>query len=458
MKHLISFCSCCFFYATSISAMNLEQFLAEVKAANPSVAAAKNRQAAGAHRVRPAATWEDPFIAAGTDQNPFGGMFGTAYRYQVNQTIPFPGKLDAKEKAAEATAKNLAADAEMVERETIINATQLFYQALINERALQLNSDYAALLRDAAASEKIRYNTGTGGHHLWLLATAELEILRTERLRLEKERSQLHALMNELRNQPAEKAIGALEFSSEEKPDTLPVFEEVLEKQPEYKAALARNTFAAENSRQSRQGYLPDFMVQGMVMQSNMENQPSNWGAMVGVTMPLYWWRKQSELVKASELELDAAEKDRVALLNRLKAEWADAERQLNLAREVHNLYQSKILPTTKMAVDSAKADYRTRKLNLRELTDTMRIYKKQELEAMAARLDIELARLRIKELVANPSIVGLTPRTPTMFNGSMPTMSDTGMSTSPPMRPGGGMRPPKQGAPQQKGSSMGAM
>ncbi len=443
---------------TASGAIDLERFLDEVKAANPGVAAAKQRYAAQSHRIRPAATWEDPFIAAGTDQNPFGGMFGSAYRYQLNQTIPFPGKLDARGKAAEATAKNLLADSEMFERETIISATQIFYQAVMNERALQLNSDYAVLLKDAAASEKIRYNTGTGGHHLWLLATAELDILRTERLRLQKEQKQLIALMNELRNQPADTEFAAFEFSPEEPTQELPVFEEVIARQPEYRSALARNSFAAESNRQSKQGYLPDFMLQGMVMQSNMDSQPSNWGAMIGVTMPLYWWRKQSELVKASELEMDAAEKDRIALLNRLKAEWADAQRQLSLAREVHNLYQSKILPVTKMAVDSARTDYRTRKLNLRELTDTMRIYKKQELEALAARLDIELARLRLKELVANPSLVGLTPRTPTLFNGSMPAMSDTGMSTNPPMRPGSGMRPPKQGVPQQKGSSMGGM
>lgn len=441
---------------SDISALTLNEFIAEVKTANPSASAARDRHSAQTHRVRPAGSWADPFIAGGPDEVPFHDAKVPMIRYQINQTIPFPGKSGSREKIAELQGNTLLADSVLIERDIIVNATQIFLKAIMNERALQVNGEYAKLLKDSVASEKIRYNTGSSGHHLWLLAMAEVEILKTEELRLKAEKTVLRGLMNELRNKPSEEDTGPLAYSTELNEEILPTFDEMLDKQPEYKSVLAQMSLSQENIRQSKQGYLPDFMVQGMVMQSMGHDRPSNYGGMIGVTMPLYWLSKQNELVKASEFESQSAEKERAAVLNRIKTEWLDAQQQLSLAVESYNLYQASILPTTKMAVDSVRSDYRMRKATLRELVDTMRIYKKQQLEAIAARLDIDLARLRIRELTTNSTALRLTPRTPTLFNGMNSSMDDASMSGSAPMRPARGMRPP--GKPAEGKSGMGGM
>lgn len=441
-----------------LTALTLDEFIAEVKAANPSLSAAHDRHAAQTHRVRPAGSWADPFIAGGPDEINFNGLMVPMVRYQVNQTIPFPGKSDNREKLAALQAATLQADSALVERDLVVNATQLYLKAVLNERALVINDEYIALLRDSVASEKIRYNTGSGGHHLWLLAMAEIEILQTEKLRLKTEANLLFGLMHELRNKPPESPKDAIAFSLDLAEEKLPTFDEMLEHQPEYKSVLAQITVSQENIRQSKLGYLPDIMVQGMVMQSMMDNRPSNWGTMVGVTMPIHWYSKQNELLKASEFENQSAEKERTAILNRIKTEWFDARQQLQLAIESHELYQTGVLPKTKMAVDSVRAEYRTRNATLRELVDTMRIYKKQQLEAVASRLDIELARLRLKELITNQSAMRLSPRTPTLFNGMNGSMNGGSMNDSAPMRPARGMRPPGAGSPASGKSGMGGM
>ena len=85
--------------------LTLEVFITQVTAANPALSAAEQRTEAMHRRIKPASTLDDPFVAFGVDEIPFGEQHVELYRYQASQSFPVPGKLRAREAVATQRAK-----------------------------------------------------------------------------------------------------------------------------------------------------------------------------------------------------------------------------------------------------------------------------------------------------------------------------------------------------------------
>lgn len=455
----------------SQSHLSLSSFLKQVQEANLSVQAAKSRAKAAEHRIRPLSTWDDPFIAAGIDEIPFGGGEGSVTRYQLSQSIPFPGKLSARGDAATSRAEASRADAETTERMLTVVATQAFYRTYFNHRQIALNDEATRYLRQAIESSKARYKAGGESHHEWLLGKVELGVLEAERLRLARDQKSLHALMNELRNLPVttEFDIAAPVFSKhsdEPKPN--------LKSQPEMRSAETIKEAAEAEEKVAKLSYLPDFVVQGMMMKPRMSESgnmgPGNWGVMVGINLPVFFWRKQSEQVAAAQAEQIAADAERRSLENRLQTELVDAQEQLKSAKDVVALYEKDVIPNTEMAAKNARSGYAAKRLPLTQLIDTLRAERTQRLELLAAQIDVELAKARIENLLSSPPVMRLAPSRPTLFGGmgggQAGAMSDGMSSSSSTVNMGSGMsgstrkesKSGSQGASSTSGGGMGNM
>src|SRR6266567_5421616 len=77
-------------------ALTLQRYLSQVHNANPAIQSAQFRSKGFDNRVDPAGALDDPFIAAGVDEVPFGYGSGYVRRYQISQAFPFPGKRSTK--------------------------------------------------------------------------------------------------------------------------------------------------------------------------------------------------------------------------------------------------------------------------------------------------------------------------------------------------------------------------
>ncbi|OQW47465.1 MAG: hypothetical protein A4S09_15195 [Proteobacteria bacterium SG_bin7] len=417
---------------------SLKEFLEQVRDSNPSIKSAARRAEALSHRVKPASTIDDPFIAVGVDQIPFDGSMGSATRYQVSQSIPFPGKLSARGDIAESKAKSARSDSETTEREVIVLATQAFFRTFYNQNAIELNEKQKILIEGTVESTKSRYKTGDTGHHDWLLAKVEISVLKVERLRLEREQKKLFAVLNELRDKPTDAVFGNLvvKFSESKNDDVSPTKD-----QPEMKSLEYAVTQSEKEKKLAKLSYLPDFTIQGMAMKpsSDMMNEKDNWGVMVGINVPLYFWRKQSENVSASTLDSEAIVLEKKNLENRLNTEMVDAKQALQTTKDIVDLYRSSVIPTTNLALQNAKTGYAARKLPLTQFLETLKVQKTQELEFLAAQLDVELARTRITNLLSAPPVLRLAPSKPSLFGaGAM-----GGSMTSDTVNMGGGMSGP---------------
>ena len=424
--------------------LTLDEYLTQVDTANPGLSAAQQRTEAQRNRVKPAGTLDDPFIAFGVDEIPFGENNAQAYRYQISQSFPFPGKLRAREKIAALKADT--AEQETQRRELKVIATQLFYRAFYNTQASNLNLQLQTLVRAAMQSAKARYEAGgTTEHHDWLLAKMELATLAVEQQKLQRERLWLRTSLNELRGQPAEDelVINAVDFANTSA-NTAPN-DAAFSQQPEMAALDTQAQQSASEYKLAKMSYYPDFVVQMMAMEprnmGEMGTEKSNWGVMVGMTVPLYFGRKQSHLVKAARFEQQAVESDKVYLRNKLISESVNAKQALISARDLVKLYETDVLPNTNLALADARSAYQSRRMNLSQYVAIEKIQAIQQLELIAARIDVELAKTRLNELLSSPPILKLAPSRPTVFGAG--NMGDA-MPASDTVNMGGGMSPPK--------------
>lgn len=459
--------------ARAEDSLRLSAFVAEVGARSPAVTAGVLREQAARRRVAAARALPDPFVAVGVDQLALGradedGMKSyprPVLRYQVNQTFPVGTKLRAREQAARTGADALAASVEITRRTLRVAATQLFLRALYVQEALATNEELGEALDDVIAAAQARYVTGGAAHHEVLLATAERAVLRRDALILARSLAVLHAEMNELRGIPADTAPPKLVDDPVEAPRTRISLGVALRSQPELATANKLVTAADARVRAAKTSGFPDVSVQIMAMQSLTPSMPSNVGAMVGLSVPIYWRRKQVPGIDAAKRERSAAQQDREALRRRLEAEWVAAQTTLDTGIDTVRLYEREVLPALRAALESSKAAYVTSKVPLVELLGIVRATSTAELEYTAARIDVRLARLRLDELLSMPNVVRLAPGAPTLpgvGGGAMPMGGGmgTGMpSGTRPIRMGTGMQPsPTLDTGEGDGAGMGGM
>jgi len=411
--------------------LSLDAFLADVKAKNPAVRAARERGDAASSKVAPAGAPEDPFFAVGPDGISSNRGGPELIRYQLSQSVPVPGRLGARATGASERAAAAAADAETIGRATLVLAKQTFYRTLHNQEALALNADLAHLVDDAVESGRARYQTGSVAHHEWLLAKADLAILEAERVRLENERAVLRIELNELRGASSLTPIDRVEASLEPEPSTVPAAAPLTDS-PEKRALEAAIRAAEADRRLASLAVLPDFVVQGMLEDPRDEMERNMWGVMVGFTVPLFWPRKQRELVVAADHELRAAEADAAALGNRLAAEETAARAELENAHRTVALYETSVLPATSLAFESARSGYALGRVGLRDLIDVARARRTQQLELLDAKIDVVLARTRLENLLSAPPVLRLAPATPTLFGAGMGSGGAMSSSMSP--------------------------
>lgn len=397
--------------------LDLNRFLSEVSAANPAIEASQSRHSALVNRIKPAATLDDPFVAAGIDEVPFGEYRADVFRYQVSQAIPFPGKISQRESIAKHKAHIADQDTEVLRRELTVIATQYFFRAHYIDEAIALNRELYRLVETSVQSAKANYQSGGSDHHDWLLGKIELANLNVEHSRLVRERNSIHVLMNELRGRAPAEAVGrvVVHLRKDEPADEVAD----LRSQPELKALDAQFERAESERKLAKLAYYPDFVVQLMAMQPNGGMETANWGVMVGANVPLYFSRKQSKLADAAVDEQHAVEMERQSLLNKLNTEMFNAKQQLITAKDVVDLYEREVMPATELALVNAQSAYASQRMQLKQYLDVLKVYRTQKLELVAALTDIELARTRIRELLSSPPLMKIAPSRPSLFGGA---------------------------------------
>jgi cobalt-zinc-cadmium efflux system outer membrane protein len=348
---------------------------------NPGLAEMQSRAAAMAAIPSQAGSLPDPMLSFSAlnfptdtfsrDQEPM-----TQLLIGIEQSLPFPGELALKERAAEFDADAATSNVDETRLRLIHNVRQTWWQIFYLDRAVEIVSRNRELLRQFVEIAQTKYQVGEGLQQEVLLAQVELSKLFDRHLELEGLRRQQAARLNALLDRTAgtpvvlpaqvEETLAAVQPESQLYARAEAVRPVLEQRRREVEAARTRREVA-------RRDRYPDFSLGAAYGFRQGENadgrsRPDFATLRLGMSLPLYANRKQDKAVdqRTSELlQRQYALQDEWA---RVQAEIAAALADYRRADEQVLLYRTGIIPQARQSVASMLAGYQVNKVDFLNL------------------------------------------------------------------------------------------
>jgi len=148
------------------------------------------------------------------------------------------------------------------------------------------------------------------------------------------------------------------------------------ENRQEIRAAQAA-VRAGEVSRSlAKLAYAPDFVVKAEWWRVNRAFEPlgENWGGMIGLKVPLWFFQKQRYGVKEADAMLKSAQAGLQDMKNRVRFEVREAFLKVNAARAQLDIFDAGLLPQAEQALRVATASYQAGTQGFLTLLDSQRV------------------------------------------------------------------------------------
>jgi cobalt-zinc-cadmium efflux system outer membrane protein len=373
-------------------APGLREFVTEVLARNPTLRARTLARESLRTRASAEGYWPDPEVSVMLDRVP-ERMDGEMpmLRYQVSQMIMWPGKLGLMESAALQRAEGAAADADQRRLELIRDAQQAYLMFALNRGYREVNATTRKLLETVTRAAIARYGAGTGGHHEVVRAEVERSALEVDAIALDGERVSIVAMLNALRDRPADAAFAEPSLADADSIGGGHSFAELMRlsvnRRPELKkmrAMVREETAMAALARRER---YPDFMTG--VWYNQMLGGADTGGVMVGANIPLFSVPRQNRRAAASDLSAQSAQSESTGMQAMIRYQVADALRRVNTAARTLELVTAVARPRAEQSFSSALSSYATGTADMVFVLDAWRALQRME----QARIDAIVAR-----------------------------------------------------------------
>ena len=375
-------------------ASSVEAFVAEVLAQNPTLRARTLVRDAARREASAAGIYSDPELAVMLDQYPQHSEESepAMIRYQVSQMFHWPGKLGLMESVAERRTDAAQANAKTQALDLIREAKRAYWMLWMNKGLRDVNAAGRGLLDTIASAALARYGAGTGGHHEAVRAQVEQNANAVEAIDLQGDHMATLAMLNALRNAPAQAPIAEPREPVQDTTRALPPLPELervaLSRRPELEQMRAMQREEESMAAMARRERYPDLMTS--IWYNQMLGMPDNYGVMVGARVPLFNIRRQNRLAEASELRASSAGSELLAMQNMIRFEIADASRQLVTAERTLALIIELAAPRANESFASSLAGYATGSVEIVGVLDAWRALQSIErarVEALANRL-----------------------------------------------------------------------
>jgi outer membrane protein TolC len=397
----------------------VEELVALVLAHSPSLAQMTAAWQAAQARYPQVTSLEDPMfgVALGPDTfRPDDPNTRFAYRLEISQKYPFPGKLRLRGESAQAEARAASNDVDDMRLRLIESAKSAFFDYYLAERALEVNEKSLALLRDFLSTIKAAGRTRPVEQD-FLQAQVEIGREQKRRLALERLRQVAVARINTLLTLPPDRPLPPPPRSltvGEELPAVEDLRASAVARRPDLQA-LANHLQADEAALAlACKEYYPDF--EPFVMYDRfMGNTPDNrdLATMVGVRMnlPVRLARRQGAVAEA-QARLAQRRAELARQMNEVGFQVQEAYAQVRESSQAVRLYEQTILPAAEQSLKAAQTAYVTGKVPFVSLIESQRSLvglREQYHEAVA---DYYRRRAALERAVGGPlsSSLGVEP------------------------------------------------
>lgn len=355
--------------------ISMEEFLGEVRAANPEIAAAASAAGAARARVRQAWLPMDPVLEFERmySEGPLGS--GAAERtVAVKQEFRNPLKYGLARKAARSESSYYGALYGDRANRILAEAEEAFQDYLLQTRTERLYAENMELLRSFARAAESRYAAGQGSQADAL--KAQLELSRAQRSLIEagQRKATAAARLNALRNLPP-----ATPVPDPEEPEFKPVTVDyaglesaALANNPYLKALRARVEASAARLSLAKAGYAPDLMLGWRRRSADSAAMDGTYDVSLGLTVPLWFGRNRAE-VGESRSEHGMARSEYEAARNALLLELRTGAVDIDCCAKLVELYEDTMLPQAEQALKAALSGYEAGRASFLELIDAGR-------------------------------------------------------------------------------------
>lgn len=393
--------------------LTLGELYRTLDATSPQLTAARAGARAATFRVAPTRTLPDPQIQLGLMNRNLPGLglqdpLGMN-QIQVMQMIPFPGKLGASGRGAQAQADATQARADDLGWELRSQAAMMFYEIYGTERSIGVAVETQRLLRSIASTAQRMYEVGDGRQTDVLRTQVEIDRMTEEIVRMGTMRDALVARLNALIDRTPEQVVQEVQIPAF--PDRLPSLDSLvalaLAHRPMLKAGQQDVRAAKAAQALARREIWPDLQFGVIYGQRPMPDGGTGRMAsfMFGFSLPVFAGSRQLQMRQETRAMHDMARADLAAMEADTRGRVGVASADLRQARQLRELYRTTLLPQARATVTSSLAAYQVGDINLMTLLDAQMIVNRLQqdlyrLDAAEGRVWAELEMLAGSQLL----------------------------------------------------------
>jgi cobalt-zinc-cadmium efflux system outer membrane protein len=353
--------------------LGLDDLVARALERNPRIMAAAREAEAYSLKIVPARTLPDPMIEfslmnMGLSSFTLGMDPQSCLGVSLAQDFPFPGKLRLKGEIAASTHRRKLEEMESVKREVIRALKNSYYELFFVRRALAIYSRQKELLLQARQLSEEKYAVGSGTQSDILKALTAISKMDEMIIPMREMAQALETEINLTLDFPPDQPLG--EPAAAEivvLTDTLAELRtRALDGSPMVREA---ELMAGENEKMTsmaRKEFLPDFrLTAGWEYKGSL---PDMFKAMIGLEIPLYRHRRQSNWLKEARAMEAASRANATAVTNDTLAMLTENYLQARTAASLVALYQNQLRLQARLTVESSLANYQVNKTDFLSL------------------------------------------------------------------------------------------
>ncbi|MFA6129879.1 MAG: TolC family protein [Candidatus Omnitrophota bacterium] len=382
----------------------LDSLIKEALILNPEILSTKNAFESASARIPQARSLNDPTIEFEYDRITADRMLTgkPMNTYSISQDIPFPTKLYLRAKISSKLAKMAYENYKAKERDVIARLKSAYSELALIYKAIEINNENKDFLDQLSKTATTRYGAGQGTQADAIKAQVELARVDNELIMLEQKRLTAQAKLNVLLDRDPKDDLGVpppepvIKFNH-----TLDDFYRLTRDNNQelkaYRYAIDRGKAAYDLALNE---FLPDFSIRFKQMIANGRPESGSWAGMIGVTIPLWFFEKQSFGVKEMKSDLAMVQAEYKGKENSVLFEVNDAYARAVANKKLIELYETAFIPQAFEAVTVAIKGYETEKSDFLTVLDSQRMLISFKLEHYKAILDLRIALADLERVI----------------------------------------------------------
>jgi outer membrane protein TolC len=357
--------------------LSVEALVAQVLARNPSLVQMTAAWQAASARYPQVTSLDDPMFGATVAPGSIGSNnVDFAYRLEVSQKLPFPGKLGLKGQSVLANAAAAGNELDDMRLQLVESAKSGFYEYYLIYRAIVVNEENLRLLQRFREEANTRYEKVLAPRQDVSQADVELARQRERGLTLERIRKVAVARLNTFMHLPPDTplpppperlALG----------DPLPTVEvlraHALSQRPDLQALTNRIAAEEASLKLAQKEFCPDFELMAAYdafwQPPQQALQPQ-----VGVrlNLPVQRQRRHAAIAEA-EARIAERRAQLDSRIDQVNFQLHEAYEQVTESEQVVRLYEKTTLPAARRNVEDARSAYETGKTPFLSLIEAQR-------------------------------------------------------------------------------------